>query len=240
MKGDCGWLCQARERPTVDPLENLWYKGPASSCPWERSRPQLSFMHRINERTGGEGWTRRAFLRAALVGAVLLAGRWVCPSETFGREVSVRDLPEGRLTFVNLWTDERLDVTYRDEDGHYDLEALDEVNHILRCHHTGEVATIDVRVIEHVNLVQKSLGGHREIHVISGYRSPEYNALLVRSGRRAAKHSLHMQGMAIDLRIPGVHPKVIRQTALTLRYGGVGYYPRSKFVHLDSGPFRSW
>ncbi|CUQ64995.1 YcbK family protein [Candidatus Nitrospira inopinata] len=187
-----------------------------------------------------QGWTRRSFVRAALVGAVLLAGRWICPSESFAREVPDRDLPEGRLTFVNLWTDERLDVTYRDEDGRYDLDALDEVNHILRCHHTGEVAAIDVRVIEHVNLVQKSLGGRREIHVVSGYRSPEYNALLVRSGRRAAKHSLHMQGQAIDIRIPGVHPKVIRQTAMKLQYGGVGYYPRSKFVHLDSGPFRHW
>lgn len=187
-----------------------------------------------------QDWTRRAFLGVTLTGMMLLAGRWVCPSETFARDVPARDLPEGRLTFVNLWTDERLEVTYRDEDGQYDLDALDDVNHLLRCHHTGEVAAIDVRVIEHVNLVQKSLGGNREIHVVSGYRSPEYNARLIKSGRRAAKHSLHMQGQAIDLRIPGIHPKVIRQTALQLRYGGVGYYPRSKFVHLDSGPFRYW
>ncbi|MFN3680847.1 MAG: YcbK family protein [Nitrospira sp.] len=197
-------------------------------------------MHRLNEGTAGQGWTRRAFLRAAVVGTVLLAGRWVYPSEVFGREVAIRHLPEGRLTFVNLWTNERLDVTYRDEDGHYDPQALDAVNHILRCHYTGEVAAIDVRVIEHVNLVQKSLGGRREIHVVSGYRSPEHNAMLVRSGRRVAKHSLHMQGQAIDIRIPGVHPNVIRHTAMKLQYGGVGYYPRSKFVHLDSGPFRYW
>ncbi|MCS6896748.1 MAG: DUF882 domain-containing protein [Nitrospira sp.] len=187
-----------------------------------------------------EGWTRRAFLRVALTGAVLLAGRWACPFEALARELPVHDLPEGRLTFVNLWTDERLEVTYRSPEGLYDLAALDEVNHILRCHHTGEVAAIDVRVIEHVNLVQKSLGGNREVHVVSGYRSPEYNALLIRSGRRAAKHSLHVQGQAIDIRIPGIHPNVIRQAALKLQYGGVGYYPRSKFVHLDSGPFRYW
>jgi uncharacterized protein YcbK (DUF882 family) len=99
---------------------------------------------------------------------------------------------------------------------------------------------MDVRVIEHVNLVQKTLGGDGEIHVISGYRSPAYNAMLVRKSRRVARHSLHVEGQAIDLYIPGVHPRQIRQTALKLQYGGVGYYPRSKFVHLDCGPFRFW
>ena len=180
-------------------------------------------------------WTRRALLRLSLVGAVVLGGRVICPPMTFARE-----LPEGRLTLFNVWTDERLDVIYRNEAGEYDLEALDDVNQILRCHYTGEVGTIDVRVLEHVNLVQKKLGGNRDIHVISGFRSPEYNAILVRSGRRAAKNSFHVQGQAVDLQIPGVHPKVVRQTALQLGYGGVGYYPRSKFVHLDSGPFRHW
>ena len=182
------------------------------------------------------GLTRRALLRTSLLGvAVAMAGQWIRPSVS-----SAGDLPEGRLTFVNLWTDERLDVTYRDEFGTYDLDALDDVNHILRCHHTGEVGAMDVRVIEHVNLVQKKLGGDREIHVVSGFRSPEYNAILVRSGRRAAKNSLHMQGQAIDVQIAGVPPKTIRQVALELGYGGVGYYPRSQFVHLDSGPFRHW
>jgi len=180
-------------------------------------------------------WTRRTFLRTSLVGVALLGGRLICPSMTFARE-----LPEGRLTLVNVWTDERLDVTYRNEAGQYDLDALDDVNHLLRCHYTGEVGAIDVRALEHVNLVQKKLSGEREIRVISGFRSPEYNAMLVRSGRRAVKNSLHVQGQAVDLQIPGIHPKMVRQAALELGYGGVGYYPRSKFVHLDSGPFRHW
>lgn len=180
-------------------------------------------------------WTRRTFLRTSLAGLVMLSGRLFCPSISAAEE-----LPEGRLTFRNVWTDEWLDVTFRDAQGKYDLEALDDVNHILRCHYTGEVAAIDVRVLEHVNLVQKKIGGNREIHIISGFRSPEYNAILVRAGRRAAKNSLHMHGQAVDLQMPGIHPKVIRQVALELGYGGVGYYPRSKFVHLDSGPFRTW
>ena len=182
-----------------------------------------------------QGWTRRAFLRTSLAGAVLLGGRWVCPSVAWAN-----DLPEGRLRFVNVWTDEQLDVTYRNEEGQYDLDALDDVNYILRCHYTGEVASIDVRVIEHVNLVQKAVGGDREVVVISGFRSPEYNALLVRSGRRAARNSFHMQGQAIDVQFPGIHTKVTKRAALQLGYGGVGSYPRSRFVHLDSGPFRHW
>jgi uncharacterized protein YcbK (DUF882 family) len=190
----------------------------------------------VDKNSGSErGLTRRSLLRLSLMGGLVLGGRLICPSVTFARE-----LPAGRLTFVNVWTDERLDVTYRDEAGRYDFDALDDVNHILRCHYTGEVGAIDVRVLEHVNLVQKRLGGDRDIHVISGFRSPEYNALLVRTGRRAAKNSLHVQGQAIDLQIAGVHHKKVRQAALELGYGGVGYYPRSRFVHLDSGPFRHW
>ena len=183
----------------------------------------------------GRGLTRRAVLRTSLIGAVLVGVRWMCPSIA-----SARDMPEGRLKFVNVWTSEQLDVTYRDEDGQYDLDALDDVNYLLRCNYTGEVGAIDVRVLEHLNLVLNSLGVDREVQVISGFRSPEYNAMLVRSGRRAARHSLHVQGQAIDIRIAGVHPKTIRNAALGLQYGGVGYYPRSKFVHLDSGPFRHW
>jgi uncharacterized protein YcbK (DUF882 family) len=179
--------------------------------------------------------TRRAFLQVSLVGTLLLSGRIVGP-----QPVQARELPEGRLTLVNVWTNERLDVTYRDEAGNYDLTALDDVNCLLRCHYTGEVGAIDVRVLEHVNLVQRKLGSQQEIHVISGFRSPEYNAMLVRTDRHVAKNSLHMQGQAIDLLIPGVPTTKLRQAALELQYGGVGSYKRSSYVHLDSGPFRHW
>ena len=180
-------------------------------------------------------WSRRTLLQTSVAGLAMLGSRALSPSSAFAG-----GLPEGRLALFNVWTDERLDVNYRNEAGQYDLEALDDVNRIFRCHYTGQVAAMDVRVLEYVNLVQHKLGGGREIHIISGFRSPEYNALLVRSGRRAARNSLHMQGQAVDMRIPGVHPKVVRQVAVELRRGGVGYYPRSKFVHLDSGPFRIW
>lgn len=111
-------------------------------------------------------WTRRTFLHTAMAGLTLAATRLP------GTLAWADQLPQGRLTFVNVWSDERLAVTYRNEAGEYDLEALDDVNRIFRCHHTGEVAAIDVRMLEHINLVQKKFGGDREIHIISGFRSP--------------------------------------------------------------------
>ena len=180
-------------------------------------------------------WTRRSFLKTSVVGLLLLGSKLLCPSIARADE-----LPDGELTFFNVHTDERLRVRYRDDAGNYDLTALDEVNHILRCHHTDEVAAIDVRMLEHVNLVQKAVGNAGEIHVISGYRSPEYNAQLVKRSRRVARHSLHVEGQALDFYIPGVTPRELRYAALKLQYGGVGYYPRKHFIHLDCGPFRTW
>jgi uncharacterized protein YcbK (DUF882 family) len=187
--------------------------------------------------TSDWSWTRRTVLKTAVAGVLLWSARLVSPTLTRADAVA---LPEGELSFYNVHTDEWLRVRYRDEKGQYDLAALDDLSHILRCHHTGEVAAMDPRVIEHINLVQKTLGGRGEIHVISGYRSPEYNAILVKRSRRAARHSLHVEGQAVDFFMPGVRPREIRQAALKLRYGGVGYYPRADFMHLDCGPFRSW
>ena len=180
-------------------------------------------------------WTRRSLLKTSVVGLLLLGSRLLCPS--FAR---AKELPDGELTFFNVHTNERLRVRFRDDAGNYDLTALDEVNHIMRCHHTREVAAIDVRMLEHVNLVQKAVHSAGEIHVISGYRSPAYNAQLVKRSRRAARHSLHVEGQALDFYIPGVTPRELRHAALKLQYGGVGYYPHKHFIHLDSGPFRTW
>ena len=176
-------------------------------------------------------WTRRTLLQVLAIGSVTLLG-----TPTTGL---ARPLPGGHLKLYNVWSNERLNVTYRNAAGRYDLTALDEINHLLRCH-TGEVGSMDVRVLEYVNLVQMTLAKPGPIHIISGFRSPKYNAMLVRAEPHAAKHSLHMQGKAIDLKIPGVQAKQLRQAALELQYGGVGSYKRSSYVHLDSGPFRFW
>jgi uncharacterized protein YcbK (DUF882 family) len=149
--------------------------------------------------------------------------------------------PEGRLSLYNTHTGERLKVTYRNERGEYDHDALKAPNLILRCHYTGEQTGMDMKAIEFVGRVVRSLGGsEREVHIISGYRSPAYNNLLISQGRGVAKNSLHLQGKAIDFRVPSVELSLLKKIALSIGYGGVGYYPRSGFIHLDSGRFRFW
>ena len=131
-------------------------------------------------------------------------------------------LPEGRVSLYNLQTDERLSVTYRTESGAYDQGALNDLNHLLRCHHTNESTMMDVRLIEFVNLVQRRIGGRRDVYIVSGYRSPEYNEQLIRMGTRAARNSYHVLGQAVDVQMPGVPLRTLREVALRYRCGGVG------------------
>jgi uncharacterized protein YcbK (DUF882 family) len=174
--------------------------------------------------------TRRRFL-TSLAGATLL-GAGVRPGAAAA--------PEARLALYNTHTRESLDVTFRDAAGRYDHRALAAIDHVLRCHYTGLTARIDVAVLDFLSAVDQRLGGDHEIHVISGYRSPEYNAWLIRHGHGVAERSLHLLGKAIDVRLPGVALAAVRDTARTMGLGGVGYYPASSFVHLDSGSVRSW
>jgi uncharacterized protein YcbK (DUF882 family) len=181
-------------------------------------------------------FSRRSFLKATLACTLLIAD--IEPS--WAKLPHMENLPEGKLSLYNTHSKERLTVEYRDPDGNYNPDALKSLNWILRCHFTGEVADMDIKAIDHLNLVDKKLGGGHEFHIISGYRSPEYNGLLRREGHHVAKHSLHMKAKAIDIAIPGVGLDKVHRTALNLRYGGVGYYPAAGFVHLDSGGFRTW
>jgi uncharacterized protein YcbK (DUF882 family) len=181
-------------------------------------------------------WSRRLFLKASLACALLLAE--IDPA--WAKLPNLRILPEGKLSLYNTHSKEKLTVDYRDPAGNYNPDALKALNWILRCHYTGQVADMDIRVIEYLNIVDKNLGGGNEFHIISGYRSPEYNGLLRREGHHVARHSLHTKGKAIDISIPGVGLDKLRRTALNLKYGGVGYYPGAGFVHIDSGGFRTW
>ena len=182
-----------------------------------------------------QSWSRRGFLKASLVGAFLLLGRPAFP------EIVRPEKPEeGSLVLYNTHTQERLDLCYREASSGYDPAALDALDHFFRCHYTQKVANMDIRVIEFLNAVDKEVGGGHEIHIISGYRSPEYNDLLIREGRDVARHSLHLEGKAIDIHVPHVGLSAVRRAALRLGYGGVGYYPHSGFVHIDSGRFRYW
>lgn len=181
--------------------------------------------------------SRRSFLKATLAGALFLAGALDCrPAQAS----ATPELPEGLLSLFNTHTGERLSIAYRRPDGSYDPAALESLDWILRCHYTNEPTAMDLRTIEYLNLLDKQLGGGNEIHIISGYRSPKYNDLLLREGHHVARHSLHLSGQAIDIAIPRVELSEVRRTALDLRRGGVGFYPGDGFVHIDSGSFRTW
>jgi uncharacterized protein YcbK (DUF882 family) len=144
------------------------------------------------------------------------------------------------LSLYNTHTGEHLTVTYRTPSGDYDPAALDDLAHLLRCHYTNEIHPIDPRTLNYLALLDQQLGGGHDIHIISAFRSPSYNDRLRSQGRGVAAQSLHLQGRALDVRIPGVELDRLKETALQLARGGVGYYPRSDFVHIDSGPVRRW
>ena len=148
--------------------------------------------------------------------------------------------PAYRLHFFHTHTGERLDIVYRRGDT-YDPTAIADLNHYLRDHRTGDVRGYDPRVFDLLHDLLTALGRpDAEIDVICGYRTPWSNEYLRTHGHGVAQHSLHMQAMAIDIRVPGVSTAELRDTALALHRGGVGYYASSAFVHLDVGRVRRW
>jgi uncharacterized protein YcbK (DUF882 family) len=147
--------------------------------------------------------------------------------------------PERRLFLHNIHTGESMRALYWNE-GTYLPEALDEINYLLRDYRTGEVKEIDTDLLDLLFALRRKLGSKGPFEVISGYRSPETNALLRSKSRRVAKNSLHIHGKAIDIRLPGYELKTVRRAAVDLRRGGVGYYPASDFVHVDIGRIRYW
>ncbi|MGA8043263.1 MAG: DUF882 domain-containing protein [Terracidiphilus sp.] len=144
------------------------------------------------------------------------------------------------LHFLDTHTGRRLDVVYRNGKG-YDQVGLTELNDYLRDRRTGQIHTYDPRVFDLLHDLLTSLGRpNGEIDVICGYRTPWTNEMLHAHGHHVALHSLHMQAMAIDIRVPGVTTAQLRDAALALHRGGVGYYPGEEFVHVDVGRVRRW
>jgi len=145
-----------------------------------------------------------------------------------------------RLHFFHTHTGKRLDIVYR-HGTEYDPEALARLDGFLRDHRTGDVRDYDPRVFDLLHDLTMALGRpDAEIDVVCGYRTPWSNEYLRTPGHGVAQHSLHMQAMAIDIRIPGVRTSQLRDTALSLHRGGVGYYAASDFVHVDVGRVRRW
>jgi len=176
--------------------------------------------------------SRRQFLLSAASGLAILTS----PYASAGLALP----SERKLKFYNLHTGEHLAATYW-ADGVYIPSELRAINNVLRDHRTDHVEKIDKRLLDQLFVLQHKTEHNGIFHIISGYRSPKTNASLRNDDKSGvAKRSLHMQGRAIDVRLPGVELKHLRQAALKLHSGGVGYYPKSNFIHLDTGRPRFW
>lgn len=176
--------------------------------------------------------SRRRLLQLGL----LAAASYLAPTLT---QAAPQANTERILAFHNLHTGERLQTVYW-QHGAYVEQALTDINFILRDHRTSDVIAIDTGLLDLLHALQQKLNTEQPFHIISGYRSPKTNALLRRRGRGVAKKSMHMKGQALDLRVPKRSTKAIHRAALALRLGGVGYYPNSGFVHVDTGRVRQW
>ena len=178
--------------------------------------------------------TRRHFLKlGAFAGVASLA-----PFKSFAG-VHPAAPSERVLVLYNTHTGEQLKTVYC-ANGEYIPGALAEINHILRDHRNEQIGAMDPQLLDLLHSISTRLDSRQPFHVISGFRSKETNAMLAERSGGVAKHSLHMQGTAIDIRLPGCDLSVLRKAAVALQGGGVGYYPRSDFVHVDVGRVRYW
>jgi uncharacterized protein YcbK (DUF882 family) len=146
---------------------------------------------------------------------------------------------ERAIRLYNTHTGESLRSVFWAE-GQFIPDALQDINKLLRDHRNNRIAPIDPKLIVLLNEVSDKFGDTQALHVISGYRSPESNAKLAARSGGVARHSMHMDGKAIDIRIPGKNLAQLHKAAMSMRAGGVGYYPDSQFVHMDTGRVRYW
>jgi uncharacterized protein YcbK (DUF882 family) len=145
-----------------------------------------------------------------------------------------------RLEFEHLHTGETLSVVFAVGD-RYVPAALSALNSFLRDHYTGEIGTMDPQLFDLLFQARQELGCSEPFQVVSGYRCPATNtSLRLAGGGGVARQSLHMEGKAVDIRLPGVTLEDLRDAAISLQAGGVGFYARQQFVHLDTGRVRSW
>ncbi len=179
--------------------------------------------------------SRRRILKIGLLASIAC----LSPMPAWAR-FGLSGASERTLSLLNTHTGERLKEVVYWEKGLYLPDALQDINYVLRDHRTDEIHTIDPLTLDLMAAISRKLDVRRSFEIISGYRSPQTNQILRSASSGVAKNSYHIQGKAVDLRLPGVPLKTVRKAALSLRKGGVGYYPKSNFVHVDSGAVRSW
>jgi len=176
------------------------------------------------------GLGRRRFLQLGIAVCAFAPAPALCATVKHGRRT---------LAFHDTHTGENLRATYW-ADGAYLPDELAAIDHQLRDFRTGAVAPIERGLLDILHMLAQRLDTKAPFHVISGYRSPATNAMLAAASNGVAKRSLHTKGMAIDVRLPNRRLKDVRQAAIDLRQGGVGFYPASGFVHVDVGRVRYW
>jgi uncharacterized protein YcbK (DUF882 family) len=192
-------------------------------------------MPELTQTGGQKSLNRRSFLGyGALAGAAaLVPGR---------AQAAATKRPERILSFFHTHTGERLKIAYCC-DGAYQPEALAQLNHLLRDFRADQQKPIDPQLFDLLHELGGVLETDQPYHIISGYRSPTTNAMLRDRGGAhtgVASNSLHMVGKAMDIRLPGVKLDHLRSAAASLKLGGVGFYPSSNFVHVDTGRVRYW
>ncbi len=182
-------------------------------------------------------WSRRRVLRAG--GAFVCVSAAALLARPARSQADVSPTDTRRIALRNLHTDEHLDIEYC-RGGAYVPQALCAIESCLRDFRTGDRHPIDPRLMDALVDVAQTLRVEPVFSVICGYRSPQTNAMLHEHSAGVAQRSLHMDGRAIDVRIRGVDCADLAAQALDLKRGGVGYYRASDFVHLDTGPVRTW
>ena len=180
------------------------------------------------------GLSRRNFIKLLVCSGILSYS-----SKSAFAAIDGIALKERSLSLFNPHTKERFEGIYWC-DGDYVSNALNNINHIMRDIRTNDVKPIDTHLLDLIFSISIKLKPEAPFRVISGYRSPKTNTLLRKRGNGAAKKSYHIKGQAVDIRLPGYRTSVLRRSAYELKKGGVGYYPKRRFVHIDVGPVRYW
>jgi len=177
--------------------------------------------------------SRRKFLKKS----ALLAGSALALPQTLFSSTNTES--QKVLTLYNIHSHETFYAPFF-EKNYYKLSGLFEINRAFIDYRTKEMIQVDVKLVNLLYDIKVRLGLDKQFNILSGYRSPKTNAWLRKRNKGVAKNSFHMYGKAVDLSVPGVSLRKLRDVAMSLKQGGVGYYPKSGFVHIDVGPVRSW
>lgn len=185
-------------------------------------------------------WTRRSLMQSAIAGGAGLAFARLAVAQEAGPSAGAVEIPERHIALVNTHTREAVEVVFKRGE-QYDAAALESLKKVLRDHRNGEMHDMDPRLYDLLHELAQAARREPHFEIISGYRSAESNGRMsARPGSGVAKKSLHMQGRAIDVRLKNCPCSTLRDLALAAKKGGVGYYAKSDFVHIDTGSFRTW